>query len=132
MTTNKDDVKSALFAWIDAKLSGEIPEHTVAYHFNLYEGTDSVHVQLVGTSTFDAGENPETDYWPGEETFSTDDDVLEIPFTVAGPDWQAWLKTSTELLNDYLATGKMSAVLKQSAGVGAGFVDGDMYLLWRA
>jgi hypothetical protein len=56
-------------------------------HVNLYEGMNSVHVQLVGTTSFSPGENPERDYWPGEETFSTGEDIFEIPFTVAGADW---------------------------------------------
>jgi len=59
-------------------------------HVNLYEGMNSVHVQLVGTTSFSPGENPERDYWPGEETFSTGEDIFEIPFTVAGADWREW------------------------------------------
>ena len=123
--------RASFFSWIDAALSRPIPERTEAFHFNLYEGTDSVHVQLVGNETFDPGENPETDYWPGADTFSTGEEVFEVPFSVAGDDWQAWLNTLTQWIDDYIADGSMSLVLRSRKGVGLGFVDGDMYVRWR-
>ena len=74
---------------------------------------------------------PATDYWPSAETFSTGEDIFEVPFSVAGPDWEAWLHTLTDLLNGYLADGSRSDVLRNSKGVGMGFVDGDMHVLWQ-
>ena len=131
MTQSLSSVRNKLFAWIDAALSSELSKTTVAFHFNLYEGSDSVHVQLIGTGTFVTGEVPERDYWPGSETFSTGEEVFEIPFEVAGSDWKQWLQTSMDMLRSYIATGGKSDVLRSSRGVGAGFVDGDMYVLWR-
>lgn len=125
-------VKRSFFAWTDRALSKRIPDATVAFHFNLYEGGDSVHVQLMGTDSFVSGVITEHSYWPGSETFSTGEDVFKIPYAVAGKDWQAWLQTSVELVRSYIASGKKSIILKGACGVGIGFVDGDMYLLWQA
>lgn len=131
MALHHGSINPAFFAWISAALSRPMPEGTEAFHFNLYEGTDSVHVQLMGTDAFIAGEDPATDYWPSAETFSTGEDIFEVPFSVAGPDWEAWLNTLTDLLNKYLAEGSGSDVLRNSKGVGMGFVDGDMHVLWQ-
>jgi hypothetical protein len=88
-------------------------------------------VQIIGTESFTPGKDPERDYWPGAETFTTGEDVFEIPFEVAGSDWKEWLKTSIEVVNSYIAEGTQSSVLRSSKGVGLGFVDGDMYVLWQ-
>jgi len=132
MNPSDSTVKQDFFSWIDRSLSQPIPGTTVAFHFNLYEGTDSVHVQLVGTETFVPGNDPEKDYWPGAETFTTGEDIFEIPFTVAGSDWQEWLSTSKEMVNSYISSGARSSALRNSKGVGLGFVDGDMYVLWQS
>ena len=121
--------KNELFLWIDRALEQLLPTNTVAFHFNLYEGSDSVHVQLMGTDSFDdAG----VDYWPGDETFSTGEDVFEVPFKVAGANWEEWLETLKSLINDYIAAGNKSAILRGRRGIGIGFVNGDMYILWQA
>lgn len=131
MTNSISLVKQEFFRWVDQALAGSIPETTVAFHFNLYEGTDSVHVQLIGTESFVPGEVPERDYWPGAETFSTGEGIFEIPFSVAGSEWKEWLKTSIEMAQSYIASGDKSNVLRASKGIGIGFVDGDMYVLWQ-
>jgi hypothetical protein len=131
MTTSIALVKQEFFRWTDQALSQVIPESTVAFHFNLYEGMDSVHVQLIGTESFVPGEVPERDYWPGAETFSTGEDIFEIPFSVAGSEWTEWLKMSIEMAQSYIAGGGESDVLRASRGVGIGFVDGDMHVLWQ-
>ena len=124
-------VRRDFFQWADQSLSQPIPRTTVAFHFNLYEGTDSVHVQLVGTDSFVPGNDPEKDYWPGSETFTTGENVFEVPFSAGSSDWREWLKTCTEMVNSYIETGTKSSVLRGSKGVGIGFVDGDMYVLWQ-
>lgn len=120
-------VKSEFFAWADEALSRSISKNTVAFHFNLYEGTDSVHVQIMGTDSFEGGE----EYWPGKETFTTGEDVFLVPFESAGEEWPEWLESLKQLVSDYIAAGAKSDVLKRSRGVGIGFVDGDMYVRWQ-
>jgi hypothetical protein len=131
MSKSRALVTAELFAWIDHALSKDLPRQTVSFHFNLYEGHDSVHIQLMGTDRFEPGEVPEHDYWPGLETFSTGEQVFEIPFSVAGSDWKQWFATCKDMLCAYIAEGDRSGVLHASQGVGAGFVDGDMHVLWR-
>ena len=120
-------VKGQFFAWADEALAQPMPSNTVAYHFNLYEGTDSVHVQIMGTNSFEGGEQ----YWPGDRTFSTGENVYYVPFESAGAEWPEWLQSLKQLVSDYIASGRRSDVLRLSRGVGIGFVDGDMYVLWR-
>lgn len=74
----------------------------VALHVNLYETEDSILVELMGTSSFSAGANPETDCWPGDATFHTDEARFEIPFEVAGVAWPEWLETSKDMVRLYL------------------------------
>lgn len=120
-------VKRKFFSWVDEALDQPIPKTTVAFHFNLYEGRDSVHVQLMGTESFDRGD----EYWPGRKTFSTGEEIFEVPFESAGAKWPDWLEALKVLVNEYIASGSRSDILRNSQGVGIGFVDGDMYLLWR-
>jgi hypothetical protein len=128
---SKSAVVQEFFAWADRHLSQPVSPTTAAFHINLYEGENSVHVQIIGTESFTLGKDTERDYWPGTETFTTGEDVFEIPFAVAGYDWKEWLKTSKEIVNSYLSKGGKSSVLLSSKGVGLGFVDGDMYVLWQ-
>ncbi|WP_026600692.1 hypothetical protein [Methylomonas sp. 11b] len=131
MSTTIATVSQQFFEWADRSLSQPMPEATVAFHFNLYEGETSVHVQLMGTASFHAGEVPERDYWPGTETFTTGEEIFEIPFSVAGSEWQEWVTTSKTMIAEYIANGARSKVLRSSLGVGIGFVDGDMHVLWQ-
>lgn len=131
MTPSSSSTNAGLFSWLDRVLSQPIPARTEAFHFNLYEGADSVHVQLVGTEAFLPGADPSTDYRSSAETFSTGEDIFEVPFTVAGPDWRAWLETLTDLASSYIAEGSKSGVLRSKVGVGIGFVDGDTHVLWH-
>ena len=132
MSISTSTVTRAFFAWADRSLSQPISQATVAFHFNLYEGETSVHVQLIGTESFVPGKDPERDYWPSAETFTTGEEIFEIPFSVAGSNWQEWLEASKEMATQYIARGAKSSVLRSSQGVGIGFVDGDMYVLWQA
>lgn len=132
MEQSLSSIKRNFFAWTDRALSQRIPDTTLAFHFNLYEGANSVHIQLMGTNSFVPGEVPERDYWPGAATFTTGEDIFEMPYSVAGGDWQAWLRTSVELVRSYIASGEKSIILKSTLGVGIGFVDGDMHVLWQA
>ena len=125
-----DSVKNNFFKWVDEALTQSTSTQVAAFHFNLYEGKRSVHVQLIGADEFVPGDNPETDYWPGDEVFSTGEKIFEIPFAVAGRNWEEWLQVSLRLIMDYMESGKMSEILRKSKGVGAGFVDGDMHLVY--
>ena len=127
---NSESIKKDFYNWIDQAVSMNIPDETKGFHFNFYEGEDSVHIQLFGMKSFESGEDPVRDYWPGNETFSTEENVFEIPYEILGEGWESWLEKTLEFLKEYLVRGNKSKVLKRYQGVGAGFVDGDMYLIW--
>ena len=131
MTELRAVVQENLFRWFDEALSNPLPDSVIAFHVNLYEGMNSVHVQLVGTTSFSSGEDPERDYWPGDESFSTGEDIFEIPFTVAGANWLEWLNTSKEMIRSYVDHGEQAERIRVSDGIGIGFVDGDMTILWQ-
>ena len=132
MTASASSVKQEFFLWFDDALSQEISQRVVAFHFNLYEGHHSVHVQLIGTNSFTPGVIPARDYKPGEEEFTTGENIFEIPFSIAGSDWQAWLTASRGFVDSYITSGNESSKLRGSSGVGIGFVDGDMHVLWQS
>jgi len=131
MSQTHTRVQLDLFRWFDEVLSGVIPNSTVAFHVNFYEAEDAVLVELMGTASFLPGTNPETDYWPGEATFRSGS-RFEVPFDVAGAAWPEWLATTNEMVRAYIRDGGHAARLRSSAGVGSGFVDGDMDVLWLA
>lgn len=81
--------KSKFYGWISKSLSREIPPETVGIHFNFYEAEGSIHIQLFGMSSYQSGEDPVRDYWPGEETFSTEENVFEYPIGKLGDSWSA-------------------------------------------
>lgn len=123
--------KSKFYSWISKSLSREIPPETIGIHFNFYEAEGSVHIQLFGMSSYKSEKHPVRDYWPGEETFSTEEDVFDYPLGELGGSWEYWLESLLALLKEYIELGKMSPLLRQYQAVGAGFVDGDMYLIWQ-
>lgn len=124
--------KNKFYSWIRKSLLREIPPETVGIHFNFYEAEDSVHIQLFGMSSYQCGEDPVRDYWPGEETFSTEEDIFEYPIGELGGSWEYWLESLLVLLKEFIELdNKMSPLLKQYRAVGAGFVDGDMHLIWQ-
>jgi hypothetical protein len=104
-----------------------MPAGAVAFQFNLYEGHGSVHVQLDGIDSF----NVENDDSLGESIFSTGEDIFEVPFQDAGADWQEWLQSLMALCKEYVLEGERSDVLRGSRGVGIGFADGDLHVLWE-
>jgi hypothetical protein len=118
--------KNGFFAWTDRVLEQTTSLGTVGFHFNLYEGINSVHVQLIAMDGFVV----EPEYEPGDEVFTTGEDIFEVPFSIAGANWREWLESLKTLVSSYLANGEKSIVFTKSLGVGIGFVDGDPYVLW--
>ena len=116
--------------WLDGVLEDvsetSIPSEVVAFGFNLYdEGDDNWSMELIGASEFDIDD----DDWLCNEV--TDFNTRDEPFQ--------WCKKAQkeEILNDvtsslerYLKSGKYADVLKSKSGMGAGFIDGDIVILY--
>lgn len=117
---------SRVSEWIDGVLSADIPAEVVAFCFNLYEESDdSWSMELVGAGRFD----PDDQDWACDEI--TDFDSRKDMFNwQAACEWDEALESMTAVLKQYLEEGKYADVLKSKSGVGVGFVDGDIELLY--
>ena len=131
--TNVDDksVKTptnTIATWIDEILKKDIPHEVEAFCFNLYdEGTNNDwSMELVGSETFDEN-NPD---WPCFE--ATDFESRETPYKweLEG-DWEQVLNYAKKAIGEYLDNGKYAHVLKSKKGVGIGFVDGDLSIIYK-
>ena len=83
-------------------------------------------MELVGTESFD----PENEDWICEEV--TDFETRDDPFAweqEAG--WEEILEEVILVLKEYLENGLYADLLKSRCGVGVGFVDGDVEILYE-
>ena len=113
------------FNWLDEILSKKLPDDIKAINFNLYEDVDNKwSIELVGTSTFDENSSD----WACSEIYTT----RETPYIlVKKSDWKTIEKIFTSFLKNYLDVGKHSNVLKKYCGIGIGFVDGDLSIIYK-
>lgn len=115
-----------LSKWLDDVLETDIPCEVEAFGFNLYDdGHYNWSIELVGASEFDIN----NDDWLCSEV--TDFDTRENPFRwKKEADWNEILIDIVNVLKEYLQSGKYANTLKSKAGVGVGFVDGDLEILY--
>jgi hypothetical protein len=121
-----DDIFPGFATWVDAALATH-PAGAAAFCFNLYEYEDAYRVEIVATSRSDR-DDPE---WAVDPIFFMPKDYLFPLERQAGDDdWQRALAQAQDLIRRYLQRGDHSEVLRKSRGVGCGFVDGDIHVLW--
>ena len=114
--------------WLDSILNQEIPEAVVAFCFNLYEdGDNQWSMELVGTEEFDA----EDEDWACEEVtdFGSREDNMVWN---SSKEWEEIFEQMSIELKRYLENGQYADKLKSKEGVGIGFVDGDIEILYQA
>lgn len=111
-------------AWLNETLNQELPEDIVAFNFNLYEnGDNNWSMELVGTEEFDT----EDEDWVCEEVF----DNRETPFCWEQEEgWEEALETAKQMVEKYLQCGEYQELFKSYEGIGIGFVDGDIEILY--
>jgi len=113
--------------WIDNALDGKvIPDSIVAFCFNLYEeDDDSWAMELVGTERFD----PEDEDWACDEVtdFGTREHLYNWEMEC---EWDEALDHMVNELKLYLTSGKYAELLKSKNGVGVGFVDGNIEIIF--
>ena len=111
--------------WLDGQLPGQKVDAASAFCFNLYEDADHHwSVELAGTSKFS---EEDTD-WACEEVFA----IREHPYVIQYEGtFQEVLEIFRKCAVAYLDKGKYKDILKEKAGVGIGFVDGDLELLYQ-
>ena len=113
--------------WLDNALNQEIPDEVVALCFNLYEdGNNKWSMEIVGTDRFDV----EDEDWCCDEV--TDFGTRNNCYTwEEAKKWNEILSEITSLLKDYLVSGKYAKLLKEKCGIGVGFVDGDIEIIYQ-
>lgn len=119
--------------WLDDLLeNNNMPENTAAFNFNLYEESVEDHiysVQLIASERFDK-DDPD---WPCDEVWSSEEDVFCVDTSdEEDTGWKHALSLFSEMCSEYLENGKYKAVLLDSQGIGIGFVDGDIDLIYKA
>ena len=126
----QDRIKGGIFMqsfipWLDRIMAGPLPEEIIAVNFNLYDDGDSCwSMEFIGTRSFDA-DDPD---WACDEVFISRDSTLHW---VQNTGWQQVLEDTVHTIRAYLANGTYSGRLKAYQGIGAGFVDGDIVILYE-
>ena len=113
--------------WIESILAQDIPDQVRAFCFNLYEdGGNKWSMELIGAEKFDL----EDEDWPCYEVtdFGTRDNPL---VWIKKASWETVLEDSVSALREYLDRGQLAHVLKGKDGLGIGFVDGDIEILFH-
>lgn len=114
--------------WIDNVLKDQvISENIIAFCFNLYEESDenTWSMELVGTERFDLEDedwacNEATDFGSRENLYYWE---MEC-------EWDEALEYMVNELKQYLSNGKYADLFKSKQGVGIGFVDGNIEILY--
>ena len=122
--------KKKLYKWLDNKIK-EIPDdqkkQIVSYNFNLYEGINSYHIQLIGSNS-----NPENlEDWYCDEVYTSGEDVFIIKASIFIKTWEKALNLCKKLVNEYLKKGEYATQLKEKKYIGIGFVDGDNEIIYK-
>ncbi|MDE6709153.1 MAG: hypothetical protein K2J76_01550 [Oscillospiraceae bacterium] len=120
------NIYNVFSSWLDNAMSGGIPEESAAAYFCLYEehGEHLWAVQFICTECFD----PDDDDWACCGIFTTGEDLFRWDTDM---EWQDAQVTAEKLVEKYLSEGKYSETLKALHGVGVGFADGDITVLYR-
>ena len=110
--------------WADTIFKNPFPDNTIAVNFNLYEESeeDTYSVQIIGTDKFDE------DDWACYETYSSGEDLY--CWKEQGG-WEQALTTAMKMVKKYLEDSIFSEKLKSYDGIGIGFVDGDIEIIFR-
>ena len=121
-----EDLFFQFASWLDRIILNDGFARARAFNFNLYEHEDAFAIQLIGAKSFDAAD----DDWACDATFSSGEDLFELPHSIYGSDWRAGLAETRVLIERYLERGKQADSLKAGAAVALGFVDGDLDIVY--
>ena len=126
----ENEIYNAFADWLNSLLEKDVPENTKAYNFNLYEEEDETYgIQLIASDRFYENDGGE---WACSEIYSSEEDIFYIDHSdEKNADRQRGMEFICSLINEYLKNGKYSDKLKNSKAVGAGFVDGDIEILFK-
>ena len=113
-----------LYDWIDDALRPVTNPEKLGFCFNLRE---PYGIEIIGSDAFDENDVD----WPCEETYVPSPKDIDIPAEVCSGTWEECLALVKDLVQKYLKCKRDGAdKLIKSKGVGIGFVDGDLELLY--
>ena len=126
----ENEIYNAFAEWLNKLLENDMPENIKAYNFNLYEEEDETYgIQLIASDRFDENDGGE---WACSEIYSSEEDVFYIDHSdEKDADRQRGMEFICGLIREYLRNEKYSDKLKNSTAVGAGFIDGDIEILFK-
>lgn len=126
----ENEIYNAFADWLNSLLEKDMPENTKAYNFNLYEEEDETYgIQLIASDRFYENDGGE---WACSEIYSSEEDIFYIDHSdEKNADRKRGMEFICSLINEYLKNGKYSDKLKNSHAVGAGFIDGDIEILFK-
>lgn len=109
--------------WVNRVLVNGLPPEARAIGFNLYEDADSGwSIQMIASASFDEED------WMCDEVFTTGEDLFSWK---ENTNWEHILELGIDLVKQYLENGKYAALLKGYDGVGVGFADGDVEIVYK-
>lgn len=117
--------------WLNNLLEeNEMPANTAAFCFNLYEEEDEAYgVQLIASDEFDEEDGGE---WACSEVWSSEENIFYIDHSdEENADYERGLEFISGLISEYLDNGRNKKILLASKAVAAGFVDGELKLLYK-
>lgn len=125
--TFEKSITDEVFEWLDGVLAQGVSNDVIAFCFNLYdEGDSNWFMEVVGTERFDIEDSD----WPCDEI--TDLGTRKKPFAWnSSAGWEKVLEEMMSILSEYISNGKHANVLKSGSGVGVGFVDGDVEIIYE-
>jgi hypothetical protein len=118
--------------WLQLGLQSDLPGEIKAFSFNLFEPAlvDGVKfgVELIGAGEFDENDSD----WACDEVWEPEQRQLNIPIEYSGENWEECLEKMKTLVKDILQANQGSvSKLKNVKGIGVGFVDGDLEIVWQ-
>ncbi|MDO4168487.1 MAG: hypothetical protein Q4D45_01200 [Lachnospiraceae bacterium] len=110
--------------WLDRIMEQQFPDDMIAICFNLYESSAGHYfIELVGTDHFDL----EDTGWIYDEVFDTSRTLLNLEYDL---EWEDMLEKVVSTVKEYLQYGTNATRLKAYQGIGAGFVEGDVEIIY--
>jgi hypothetical protein len=118
--------------WLDKSLEVEIPIEVKGFSFNLdesaYEEGYEFGVEIIGAKRFDLNDED----WACDEIWKPKQRKIFIPISYSGENWEECLEKMKNLVLKILELDKSSAQkLKSREGIGIGFVDGNLEIIWK-
>lgn len=117
--------------WLDNLLeNNDMPEAAVAFNFNIYEEEDETYgVQLIASDEFSEDDGGD---WACSEIWSSEEDIFYIDHSdEKDADYERGLEFIGGLIEAYLEGGRYRNIFLSAKAVGAGFVDGDISILYK-